>query len=100
MGLLITMTLMCPYFGMELELKKERVIEKWLYLTLGIISTSLGFLGIFVPLLPTTAFLLLAAWLFARSSDRFYFWLLNNRIFGKYITAYLQGKGMPMISSC
>jgi uncharacterized membrane protein YbaN (DUF454 family) len=71
---------------------------KWFYLTLGTISVGLGFLGIFLPLLPTTAFLLLAAWAYARSSKRFYDWLLNNRLFGKYITAYLQGKGMPLIS--
>lgn len=71
---------------------------KWFYITLGTVAVALGFLGIFLPLLPTTAFLLLAAWAYARSSHRFYHWLLNNRIFGKYITAYLEGKGMPMIS--
>ncbi|MCB0804667.1 MAG: YbaN family protein [Bacteroidales bacterium] len=64
-------------------------------LVLGFLSTGLGFLGIFVPLLPTTAFLLLAAWAFARSSERFYNWLLNNRLFGKYITSYLEGRGVP-----
>ncbi|MCB2220480.1 MAG: YbaN family protein [Bacteroidetes bacterium] len=71
---------------------------KWLYITLGTVAVGLGFLGIFLPLLPTTAFLLLAAWAYARSSPRFYHWLLNNRLFGRYITAYLQGKGMPVIS--
>jgi uncharacterized membrane protein YbaN (DUF454 family) len=71
---------------------------KWFYITLGTIAVGLGFLGIFLPLLPTTAFLLLAAWAYARSSKRFYNWLLNNRLFGKYISAYLQGKGMPLIS--
>ncbi|MBN2175323.1 MAG: YbaN family protein [Bacteroidales bacterium] len=69
---------------------------KWFLITLGTISVGLGFLGIFVPLLPTTAFLLLAAWCYARSSRRFYNWLLNNRIFGKYITSYLEGKGVPV----
>jgi uncharacterized membrane protein YbaN (DUF454 family) len=69
---------------------------KWFLITLGTISVGLGFLGIFVPLLPTTAFLLLAAWAYARSSNRFYNWLLNNRIFGRYITSYLEGKGVPL----
>lgn len=69
---------------------------KWFYLILGTISTGLGFLGIFLPLLPTTAFLLLAAWCYARSSERFYNWLLNNRLFGKYITSYLEGRGVPV----
>jgi uncharacterized membrane protein YbaN (DUF454 family) len=71
---------------------------KWFYITLGTVAVGLGFLGIFLPLLPTTAFLLLAAWAYARSSQRFYDWLLNNRLFGRYITAYLQGKGMPVVS--
>ena len=69
---------------------------KWFLIILGTISTGLGFLGIFIPLLPTTAFLLLAAWCYARSSRRFYNWLLNNRIFGRYITSYLEGKGVPV----
>lgn len=49
---------------------------------------ALGLLGIPLPLLPTTPFLLLSAWLFARSSERFYQWLLNHRYFGKSIRNY------------
>jgi len=55
-----------------------------------------GFIGIFVPLLPTTPFLLLAAACYAKSSDRFYNWLLNNRIFGSYIRNYREGKGISL----
>jgi uncharacterized membrane protein YbaN (DUF454 family) len=54
-----------------------------------------GILGIFIPVLPTTPFLLLAAVCYARSSPRFHHWLLNNRWFGSYIRNYLQGKGIP-----
>jgi uncharacterized membrane protein YbaN (DUF454 family)/ubiquinone/menaquinone biosynthesis C-methylase UbiE len=60
----------------------------------GTISTAIGILGIFVPILPTTPFLLLAAACYIRSSERFYRWLLNNRIFGVYISNYIEGKGM------
>lgn len=58
----------------------------------GIIATGLGFLGIFVPLVPTTPFLLVAAFCFARSSDRLYQRLLDNRWFGRYIRDYRAGR--------
>jgi uncharacterized membrane protein YbaN (DUF454 family) len=67
-----------------------------LLIAAGTVSTGLGILGIFVPLLPTTPFLLLAAILYARSSDRFYHWLLYNRWFGSYIRNYLQKRSIPL----
>lgn len=63
---------------------------------LGMISVGLGLLGIFLPLLPTTPFLLLAAFFFARSSPRFYSWLLNNRWFGGYVRNYREKRGIPL----
>ena len=62
----------------------------------GTISLGLGILGIFLPLLPTTPFLLLAAACYARSSRRFGNWLLGNRLFGKFIKNYQEGKGIPL----
>src|SRR4030042_2469421 len=62
----------------------------------GSLSVVLGMIGIFVPILPTTPFLLLAAACYIRSSERFYRWLINNRLFGTYIRNYLEGKGMPL----
>jgi len=56
----------------------------------------LGVLGIFLPILPTTPFLLLAAASYARSSDRFYYWLLHNKWFGDYIKNYREGNGIAM----
>lgn len=66
-------------------------------IVLGTICVGLGILGIVLPVLPTTPFLLLAAFLYARSSDRFYNWLLTNRWFGPYIDNYRRGRGMPLI---
>ena len=57
---------------------------------------GLGIIGIFLPLLPTTPFLLLAAACYARGSKKFYSWLLNNRWFGNYIKNYREGKGIPL----
>ena len=62
----------------------------------GTISLGLAILGIFLPLLPATPFLLLAAACFARSSRRFSNWLLSNRFFGKFINNYHEGKGVPL----
>jgi uncharacterized membrane protein YbaN (DUF454 family) len=59
---------------------------------------ALGIIGMFLPLLPTTIFLLLAAWCFARSSEHFYKWIHYNRLFGKYIRDYQTGRGMTMRS--
>jgi uncharacterized membrane protein YbaN (DUF454 family) len=65
-----------------------------LLLTAGMLSVALAILGIFLPLLPTTPFLLLATWCFARSSQRFYCLLLANRWLGPYIRNYREGRGM------
>ncbi|MCP5162071.1 MAG: YbaN family protein [Hahellaceae bacterium] len=61
----------------------------------GWMATGLGVLGIFLPLLPTTPFLLLAAACFLRSSPKFYHWLVHHPKLGHYIAYYLEGKGIP-----
>ena len=63
---------------------------------IGTISTGIGIVGIFLPILPTTPFFLLAAACYLRSSKRFHHWLLNNRFFGIYVKTYVEGKGMPL----
>jgi uncharacterized membrane protein YbaN (DUF454 family) len=67
-----------------------------LFIVAGTVFVSLGIIGIFIPILPTTPFLLLAAACYARSSQRFYRWLLTNRWFGAYIDNYRQKRGMPL----
>jgi uncharacterized membrane protein YbaN (DUF454 family) len=58
------------------------------YFSVGAVSVAFGVIGIFVPLWPTTCFLLLAAWCFARSSTRAERWLHENRLFGRYLRDY------------
>lgn len=60
----------------------------------GTILVGIGILGIFLPLLPTTVFFLMAAWCYARSSQKFYDWLHKNRLFGKYLKNYREGRGI------
>jgi uncharacterized membrane protein YbaN (DUF454 family) len=69
---------------------------KILYTTLGFISLGIGCAGIVVRGLPTTPFVLLAASLFAKSSERWYNWLISNRLFGKFIEDFAREKGMSL----
>ena len=81
---------------MALNKKPSGKILRFLLIIAGMISSALGFIGVFMPLLPTTPFLLLAAACFFKGSDRFYNWLLNNRWVGTYIRNYREKKGIPL----
>lgn len=69
---------------------------RYALLAIGWLSVALGVIGIFLPVLPTTPFLLLAAACFMRSSRRFYLWLVNHRQLGPWIVDYLEGQGIPL----
>jgi uncharacterized membrane protein YbaN (DUF454 family) len=71
-------------------------IGKKVLVVFGCTSLGLGILGIFLPLLPTTPFLLLSAWLFGKSSDRLYAWLLSHKTLGPYIKSYREEKVIPL----
>ena len=64
--------------------------------TLGWIAVALGAIGVVVPGWPTTVWLLVAAFLFARSSPRFYSWLLSHRVFGPLVRDIRSGLGLPL----
>lgn len=69
---------------------------KVIYVLTGSVFLFLGVLGIFLPLLPTTPFLLLSAALYMRGSDRLYDWLLSRRIIGEYIRNFRETKAIPL----
>jgi uncharacterized membrane protein YbaN (DUF454 family) len=62
----------------------------------GVIALLLAILGLFLPLLPATPFLLLASACFARGSDRLHGWLLRHRVFGAYLRNVEAGNGIPL----
>jgi len=72
----------------------RKLLVRWLLLGIGWLCVGLGAVGVVLPLLPTTPFLLLAAACFARASLRFYDWLLNTPVLGQYIEEYRAGLGI------
>ena len=77
----------------KLQIKKSRT-ARTLYIIGGSISLGLAILGIIVPGLPTTPFALLSAYLYAKSSEKLYNWLLNNKVLGPRVKDYHRKKGV------
>ncbi|MDG6218819.1 MAG: YbaN family protein [Candidatus Thermoplasmatota archaeon] len=78
---------------------KENILKRCvncLFIISGTVSLAIGIIGIVLPVLPTTPFLLLAAACYAKGSKRFYDWLLGNKWFGNYIKNYYEGRGVPL----
>jgi uncharacterized membrane protein YbaN (DUF454 family) len=71
-------------------------VRKAFLIFAGTFFVALGVLGMFLPLLPTTVFLLLAAYCYSRSSEKFHDWLLTNRLCGSYISNYRSGRGITL----
>jgi len=82
----------------QTKLKPINSALRWTLLVSGFLAIALGILGIFLPVLPTVPFLLLALACFARSSERFYHWLIDHTHFGPIIRPYINGKGMTRAS--
>lgn len=78
-----------------IKLNHSRIMRIILIVT-GTILVGIGILGIFLPLLPTVIFFILAAWCYARSSEKFYIGLMNNKWFGRYLRNYHTHKGMTI----
>lgn len=71
---------------------------KILLFVAGLLSLALGVAGIFLPVLPTTPFMLLAAACFLKSSPKLYQWITTHPVFGRYIRLYLKYKGVTIRS--
>ncbi len=71
-------------------------IRKIVLIFFGTVFVALGVIGMFLPLVPTTVFLLLAAFCYSRSSEKFHTWLITNRWCGQYIKNYTDGVGMTV----
>ena len=69
---------------------------KYLLIILGSISLALGVIGIFLPVLPTTPFLLLSATFYVRSSEKLYQWLINQKYLGTYIRNFREHHAIPL----
>lgn len=74
---------------------KDRTLNIFLTIS-GLISLGLGILGAFLPVLPTTPFLLLASVLFLKGNKGLYDWLMNHPKFGTYISNFLEHKAIPL----
>lgn len=78
------------------DVRWSMAVRKIFFISTGIIFTGLGVAGVFIPLVPTTPFLLLAAVCFHRSSAVLYRWLLTHRVFGNIIRHYRQFHGLTL----
>ena len=88
----------CPMARHAETAPREPVLsraKRWALIGLGTVMVGLGVIGIFLPILPTTCFLLGAAACYGRSSERFYEWLFSNRLFGDYLRTYRDDRAMP-----
>lgn len=72
------------------------LLKKYFFILLGTISLVLGFIGIFLPVIPTTPFLLLTSFCYLRGSKRLHHWLINHKIFGEYIYNYITYGGVKL----
>tara|TARA_B100001123_G_scaffold400520_1_gene486393 strand:- start:443 stop:850 length:408 start_codon:yes stop_codon:yes gene_type:complete len=73
----------------------ENKLSRVFWFSLGMIFTGIGLIGVVIPGLPTTPLMILAAACFAKSSQRFYYWIINNRMFGENVKNYREGNGIP-----
>lgn len=71
------------------------LFSRLMWFFLGFIIMIIGLIGIIIPGLPTTPLMILAAACFAKSNQKFYDWIINNKLFGHHVKNYREGKGIP-----
>jgi hypothetical protein len=71
-------------------------IKKAFFIVLGCLSLGLGAVGAVLPILPTVPFLMLAAFCFAKSSEKLHNWFISTKLYKKNLESFVQGKGMAM----
>jgi uncharacterized membrane protein YbaN (DUF454 family) len=76
--------------------KSDKKFVQAIFFIAGSITLALGAIGIVLPILPTTPFLLISLACYLRSSEKMTHWMLTNKYFGKYIKNYQEGKGIPL----
>jgi len=79
----------------HLARESSNPVIRILWVVLGSFFVAIGGIGVVIPGLPTTLFLILAAACYIRSSQKLYNWLINNKTFGPYLRDYREGKGIP-----
>ncbi|MBC6003448.1 YbaN family protein [Paraclostridium tenue] len=71
-------------------------IKKYIYVTVGLLSFAIGAIGVILPILPTTPFLLLASFCFVRGSEKFDRWFKSTKMYKKHLESFVNEKAMTM----
>ncbi|MBS5938066.1 YbaN family protein [Clostridium sp.] len=71
-------------------------IKKYIYITVGLIAVVLGAIGVALPILPTTPFLLLASYCFAKGSERFNNWFINTKLYKNHLESFVNERAMTL----
>ncbi|MEG0353521.1 MAG: YbaN family protein [Cellulosilyticaceae bacterium] len=75
-------------------------LKKWIFIVLGTLALLLGIVGIFLPIIPTTPLVMLSAYFYSQSSDKFHHWLISTSIYKKYAKDFVENKQLSRKRKC